>query len=62
MNSRIAARAKLKEKREAERQAVPGLRVEPVCHSDDETECIPDENNEPLENECDGIEELEMSM
>ncbi len=31
-------------------------------YSNDEIECIPDENNEPSESECDGIEELEMSM
>ena len=58
----IAARARLKEKRELEKQAAREQRNEPVCHSDDETECIPDENNEPSESECDGIEELEMSM
>ena len=58
----IAARARIKEKRELEKQAAREQRNEPVYHSDDETECIPDENNEPLENECNGIEELEMSM
>ena len=59
----IAARARLKEKRELEKQAARERRNEPVCHSDDETECIHDENNEPSESECDGIEEeLEMSM
>ena len=58
----IAARARLKEKRELEKQATREQRNEPVCHSNDEIECILDENNEPLESECDGIEELEMSM
>ena len=58
----IAARTRLKEKRELEKQAAREQRNEPVCHSDDEIEYIPDENNEPSESECDGIEELEMSM
>lgn len=59
----IAARSRLKENRELEKQATREQRNEPVCHSNDEIECIPDENNEPSENECDGIEEeLEMSM
>ena len=43
----IAARARLKEKRELEKQATREQRNEPVCHSNDEIECILDENNEP---------------
>ena len=59
----IAARAKLKEKREAERQAVPGLRVEPVSDNSTQAENVPEENNEPTESQCEGVEEeLEMSM
>ena len=58
----IAARARLKEKRELEKQAAREQRNEPVFHSDDEIECMSDENNEPSESECDGVEELEMSM
>ena len=63
----IAARARLKEKRELEKQAAREQRNEPVCHSDDEIEYIPDENNEPSESECGDFEEdeemgMEMSM
>ena len=58
----IAARAKLKEKRKAERQAAREQRVEPVSGNSTQTENVPEENNEPLESECEGVEELEMSM
>ena len=59
----IAARAKLKEKREAERQATRQQRVEPVSAVRDENGITPIENVEPSESECDGIEEeLEMTM
>ena len=63
----IAVRAKLKEKREAERQAVPGLRVEPVSAVSELSEITPEENIEPSESECGDFEEdeemgMEMSM
>ena len=59
----IAARAKLKEKREAERQAVREQRVEPVSDNSTQAENVPEENNEPTESQCEGVEEeLEMSM
>lgn len=58
----IAARARLKEKRELEKQAARERRAEPVSDNSTQAENVPEENNEPLENECDGIEELEMSM
>lgn len=59
----IAARAKLKEKREAERQAAREQRVEPVSAVSEESEITPDESFEPSESECEDFEEeLEMSM
>ncbi|MFR1186253.1 MAG: amidoligase family protein [Ruminococcus sp.] len=63
----IAARAKLKEKREAERQTARERRVEPVSDNSTQIENIPDENIEPSESECEDFEEdeemdMEMSM
>ena len=63
----IAARAKLKEKREAERQAARERRVEPVNEFEQEIENVPDGISEPSESECDDFEEdeemcMEMSM
>ena len=59
----IAARAKLKEKREAERQAARERRVEPVSAVRDGTGITPIENVEPSESECEEFEEeFEMSM
>lgn len=63
----IAARAKLKEKREAERQAARGQRVEPVSEVQELNENVSDENSEPTESECENFEEdeemgMEMSM
>ena len=55
----IAARAKLKEKREAERQAVREQRVEPVSAVRDENGITPIENIEPSESECEEIMEYE---
>ena len=64
----IAARAKLKEKREAERQAVREQRVEPVSEVQELNENVPDEISEPSESECgdfveyEGDEEMGMEM
>ncbi|WP_456033463.1 hypothetical protein, partial [Ruminococcus sp.] len=37
-------------------------RAEPVSDNSTQSENVPEENNEPTESQCDGIEELEMSM
>lgn len=58
----IAARAKLKEKREAERQAAREQRVEPVSAVSQENEITPDENFEPSESEYEDFEDEEMSI
>ena len=59
----IAARAKLKEKREFEKQAARERRAEPVSDNSTQSENVPEENNEPTESQCEGVEEeLEMSM
>ena len=59
----IAARSKLKEKRELEKQAARERRAEPVSDNSTQAENVPEENNEPTESQCDGVEEeLEMSM
>lgn len=59
----IAARAKLKEKRELEKQAARERHAEPVSDSVTQIENIPYENNELTECECEGFEEeLEMNM
>ena len=59
----IAARAKLKEKRELEKQAARERRAEPVSDNSTQAENVPEENNEPTESQCEGVEEeLEMSM
>ena len=63
----IAARAKLKEKREAERQAARQQRVEPVSDNSTQVGNVPEEHIEPSESECEGFEEdeemgIEMSM
>lgn len=63
----IAARAKLKEKRESERQAAREQRVEHVSAVSEVSEITLEENIEPSENECDDFEEdeemgMEMSM
>ena len=55
----IAARAKLKEKREAERQAAREQRVEPVSEVQELNENVSDENSEPSESECGDFEEYE---
>ena len=55
----IAARAKLKEKREAERQAAREQRVEPVSEVQELNENVPDENSEPTESECGDFVEYE---
>ena len=47
----IAARAKLKEKREAERQAARGQRVEPVSEVQEQCENVPDEPDEAVTND-----------
>ena len=59
----IAARAKLKEKRELERQAAREQRVELVSDNSTQVENVPEEHIEPSESECDEFEEeFEMSM
>ena len=59
----IAARAKLNEKREAQRQAAREQRAEPVSEVQESNENVPDEISEPSESECEEFEEsLEMSM
>lgn len=59
----IAARAKLKEKRELEKQAARERCAEPVSDDSTQAENVPEENNEPTESQCEGVEEeLEMSM
>lgn len=59
----IAARARLKEKREFEKQAARERRAEPVSDNSTQAENVPEENNEPTESQCEGVEEeLEMSM
>ena len=63
----IAQRERLKEKREAERQAAREQRVEPVNEVQQLNENVPDENFEPSESECEDFEEdeemgMEMSM
>ena len=59
----IAARARLKEKRELEKQAARERRAEPVSDNSTQAENVPEENNELTESQCEGVEEeLEMSM
>lgn len=59
----IAARAKLKEKREAQRQAAREQRAGPVSEVQELNENVPDEISEPSESECEELEEsFEMSM
>ena len=63
----IAARAKLKEKRELEKQAARERRAGPESAVRDENGITPIENIEPSESECEGFEEdeemgMEMSM
>ena len=59
----IAARAKLKEKREAQRQAALEQRVELVSDNSTQVENVPEEHIVPSESECDEFEEeFEMSM
>ena len=55
----IAARAKLKEKGEAERQGAREERVEPVSEVQELNENVSDENSEPSESECGDFEEYE---
>lgn len=59
----IAARARLKKKRELEKQAARERRAEPVSDNSTQAENVPEENNELTESQCEGVEEeLEMSM
>ena len=61
----IAARARLKEKRETERQATRERRSEPVSEVQELNENLPEEHIEPSESECDGFagdEEMGMEM
>ena len=57
---RHCCKGKAKKKRELEKQAA---RAEPVSGNSTQAENVPEENNEPTESQCDGVEEeLEMSM
>ncbi|RGF89633.1 hypothetical protein DXA02_14655, partial [Ruminococcus sp. AM54-1NS] len=64
----IAARAKLKEKREAERQAAREQAVSDLSQSSEHIGNVPDEISEPSESECgdfveyEGDEEMGMEM
>lgn len=50
-------------KRELEKQAARERRAEPVSGNSTQAENVPEENNEPTESQCEGVEEeLEMSM
>ena len=52
-----------KKKRELEKQAARERRAEPVSGNSTQAENVPEENNEPTESQCEGVEEeLEMSM
>ena len=55
----IAARAKLKEKREAERQAAREQAVSDLSQSSEHIGNVPDEISEPSESECEEIMEYE---
>ena len=59
---RHCCKGKAKKKRELEKQAARERR-EPVSGNSTQAENVPEENNEPTESQCDGVEEeLEMSM